>query len=237
MGISATASSSATFVDGAIFVLVLAILTALIWEKFREPLNLFTAVLALAIIALVYVSALQWRTLDKTDQTWRDGERAYVFPAQNNATWLPAKTNGGQIIRSYPIVWENSGNSPTVNLVIKTYCLSPLPLPEANPIKMLHDPTADVQRLLGPKQTTWGGTCIYSADQLDTVRDSGYHLYIVSTADYFDIFDNHHYTETCFEFLDFSKDDKFEDIKVMPRADISNCGRNCADKECATNDK
>lgn len=75
----------ATFFDGAVFVLVLVILTALIWDKLREPLNLFTAVLALATIALVYVSGLQWRTLDKTDQTWRDGERAYVFPAHNVA--------------------------------------------------------------------------------------------------------------------------------------------------------
>jgi hypothetical protein len=107
-----------------------------------------------------------------------------------------------------------------------------VPLSEANPITLLPNPTLDVQRLLGPKQTTRGAACIYSAEQLDMIRDSGYHLYIVSTADYFDIFDKHHYTETCFELLNFSKDDKFEDVNVSPRGDVNNCGRNCADNEC-----
>jgi hypothetical protein len=166
-------------------------------------------------------------------KTMRAGERAFVFPAQNNVAFLPdTKTIDGKIIRQYPVVWENSGNSPTVNLVIKTYCLNPLPLSEANPITLLHNPTVDVQRLLGPKQWTRGAACVYSAEQLDMVRDSGYHIYLISTADYFDIFDAHHYTETCFELANFSKEDKFEDVNVSPRADLSNCGRNCADKEC-----
>ena len=200
--------------------------------KFSDLLMLlFTGVLAIATVALVFVSWLQQRTLDKTDQTWRDGERAYVFPAPNVAVWQPATMANGIVTRAYPIVWENSGNSPTVNLIIKLYCLKPLPLSEANPIRLLDNPTA-VQRLLGPKQTIWGGTCPYSAEQLDMVRDSGYHLYIASTADYFDIFDKHHYTETCFELVNFSKEDKFEDPKVTPRGDIYNCGRNCSDKEC-----
>jgi hypothetical protein len=94
------------------------------------------------------------------------------------------------------------------------------------------DPAIRVQRLLGPKQTTWGGTCIYSADQLDLVKNSGYHLYIGSTADYSDIFDKHHYTESCIEVVGLSKEEKFEDIKVMPKGNLINCGRNCADKEC-----
>jgi hypothetical protein len=166
-------------------------------------------------------------------KTMRAGERAFVFPAQNNVAFLPdTKTIDGKIIRQYPVVWENSGNSPTVNLVIKTYCPNPLPLSEANPITLLPNPTTDVQRLLGQKQTTRGGACIYSAEQLDMVRDSGYHLYIVATENYFDIFDKHHYTETCFELLNFSKDDKFEDVNVNPRGDVNNCGRNCADSEC-----
>ena len=119
-----------------------------------------------------------------------------------------------------------------MNLVIKTYCLNPLILTEANPIKVLPSPTANVQRLLGPKQKTQGGECNYTDEQLSQVRDSGYHLYIATSADYYDIFNAHHYTETCFELLGFSKDDNFEDVKVNPGFDIENCGRNCADEEC-----
>jgi hypothetical protein len=232
MGVTASLSDSASFFDGVLVVLVLIIAAALVWDRFREPVTMFTGVLALATLALVYVSVLQWRASEKTDETFRAGERAFVFPAQNNVAFQLAREIAGKVIRLYPIVWENSGNSPTVNLVIKTYCLDSLPLPEENPIAVLHKPSADLQRLLGPKQTAWGGARIYSAEQLDNVRGSGYHLYIASTADYFDIFDKHHYTEACFELTDFSKDDKFEDAKVIPRADINNCGRNCADEEC-----
>jgi hypothetical protein len=232
VGINVSLGDGATFFNGALFVLVLVIIAALVWERFRDTLNMFTGVLALATLALVYVSALQWSTLEKTDETARASERAFVFPAQNHVQWLPAVKNKDVVTREFPVVWENSGNSPTVNLVIETYCLSPVPLSEANPIMGIHDPVIHVQRLLGPKQTTWGGTCIYNADQLDSVKNSGYHLYIASTADYFDIFDKHHYTETCIELVSLSKDDKFEDINVMPRGDLTACGRNCADKEC-----
>jgi hypothetical protein len=243
MGISVSLGDSVSLSDVVLVLLLLSAVTSLVWTmlpaKLRDPptlftgiLALFTGVLALATAALVYVSWLQQRTLDKTDETFRAGERAFIFPAQNNVAFQPAKTIDGKVIRAYPIVWENSGNSPTVNLVIETYCLDSLPLAEKNPITVLHNPTAHVQRLLGPKQTTWGGVCNYSAEQFDMVRDNGYHLYIASKADYFDIFDNHHYTEACFEFVNLSKDDKFEDVKVTPQGGINNCGRNCADKEC-----
>jgi hypothetical protein len=244
VGINVSLGSGATFFDGVLFALLLAILTALFWKiplaKLREPVTLFTAVLAFATAVLAFVSVLQWRTLDqqarimdRTDETFRAGERAFVFPAPNNVGFLPAtKTADGKINRWYPSVWENSGNSPTVNLVINTYCLKPLIFAEANPIKVLPNPSANVQRLLGPKQKTQGGECSYTDAQLSQVRDSGYHLYTATSADYFDIFGKHHYTETCFELGGFSKDAKFEDATVNPTFDIKNCGRNCADKEC-----
>jgi hypothetical protein len=232
MGISISLGGGATFFNGALFALVLVIIAALTWEKFRDPLNIFTGVLALATLALVYVSALQWRTLEKTDETARASERAFVFPAPKKAEWRPAVKNKDVVTREFPVVWENSGNSPTVNLVIETYCHNPVPLSEENPITQNIDPTVRVQRLVGPKQTTWGGACIYNADQLYLVKNSGYHLYIGSTADYSDIFDKHHHTESCTEIVGLSKADKFEDVNVIPGGSLINCGRNCADKEC-----
>jgi hypothetical protein len=216
--------------DGAIFVLVLVVLTALIWERFREPLNLFTGVLALATVALVYVSGLQWRTLDKTDETWRAGERAYVFPAHNVAGWQAGQIKNGVIYRSFPAVWENSGTSPTRDLVAALYCPEVQSLPERNPIKLLNKPSATFTLLPGPKQTTWSGACDIAAPNLKLVRDNGYHLYIAATANYFDIFDEHHHTETCFEIGDITGD--LDDIKATPQFAYRNCGRNCADKEC-----
>jgi hypothetical protein len=223
-------SDRATFFDGAVSVLVLVILTALIWERFREPLNLFTGVLALATMALVYVSDLQWRTLDKTDETWRAGERAFVFLTHNGAGWQQAKMIDGEIVRLFPVVWENSGNSPTRNLVVELYCLPLWPLTTGNPTTLPTKPTLREKRLLGPKQTIWGGACNYPTSLLNLVKANGYHLYIAATADYYDIFDKHHWTEACFELINLSG--TFEDLNVFPAHGINNCGRNCADEEC-----
>jgi hypothetical protein len=76
----------------------------------------------------------------------------------------------------------------------------------------------------------WGGTCNYSTSLLKLARDNGYHLYIVSTADYFDIFDARHKTEMCVEFINIAGD--FDNLEASPRMGLNNCGRNCADKEC-----
>lgn len=234
MEISVSLSDSATFFDGVLFALLLAAVTALVWtmlsSKVREPLNLFTGVLALATVALVIVSFLQWRTLDKTDETWRAGERAYVFPAHNVAGWQAGYIKNGIVFRGFPVVWENSGNSPTMDLVAELYCPDLQPRPENNPIKLLHKPPVTVKLLLGPKQTIWGGPCDTPASTLKLVRDNGYHLYIAATADYFDIFAVHHHTETCFEIVNITGD--VDDIKITPQSQFTNCGRNCADKEC-----
>jgi hypothetical protein len=181
-------SDSASFVEGVVFALLLVVLAALAWERFREPLNIFTAVLALATMTLVYVSWLQQRTLEKTDETWRAGERAFVFVTHNNVGWQRAKMINGEIVREFPVVWENSGNSPTRDLVVKLYCLPLGPLTIENPISSI-DKAKRLPLLLGPKQNSWGGTCSYSTKLLKLVRDNGYHLYIAAMANYFDIFD------------------------------------------------
>jgi hypothetical protein len=41
-------------------------------SKLKEPLSLFTAILAVATVALVWVAALQWETLEKTDFTVKE---------------------------------------------------------------------------------------------------------------------------------------------------------------------
>jgi cytochrome bd-type quinol oxidase subunit 2 len=124
--ISIALADSASFFDGVLFVLLVIATAALIWTmlsaKVREPLNAFTCLLAIATIGLVIVSFLQWRTLDKTDETFRAGERAFVFVTHNAAEWQPAQMINGQIVRFYPVVWENSGNSPTRDLTLEMHC-------------------------------------------------------------------------------------------------------------------
>jgi hypothetical protein len=231
---SVALADSASFFDGALFVLLLIATAALIWTmlsaKVREPLNAFTCVLAIATIGLAIVSFLQWRTLDITDETWRAGERAFVFLKQNDAQWQPAQTADGGIVRFFPVVWENSGNSPTSRLIFETHCPLIQQSVAQNPTQLPGNSSGLVHKLLGPKQSIWSGECGYFAESLNFVRDKGYHLYITSTADYYDISDAHHRTEACFEIVGLSGN--FEDLQAVPHNSFTGCGRNCADKEC-----
>jgi hypothetical protein len=64
----------------------LAFVGLIIWDtrekqtwrtSLKEPLTLFTAILALGTVALASVAVLQWLTLEKTDHTLRNGHRFY----------------------------------------------------------------------------------------------------------------------------------------------------------------
>jgi hypothetical protein len=232
--ISVALADSASFFDGVLFVLLLIAVTALIWTmlsaKVREPLNAFTCVLAVATLGLVIVSFLQWRTLDKTDETFRAGERAFVFVTHNGGQWQPARMINGEVLRFLPVVWENSGNSPTRRLTFDLHCPEAQESVVQNPTQLPGRSSGPVHKLLGPKQSIFAGVCGYSVAQLNLVRDNGYHLYIVSTADYFDIFEEHHRTEACFEVINLNGN--FEDLQTVPKNDFIGCGRNCADEEC-----
>ena len=148
-------SLSDSIIVGLLLILIIAGLCALFPTKWSEPLTLFTAVLALATIVLAGVSFLQWKTfnrqaitldkqavtldqqastLEKTDATMRAGERAFVFVTHKGAGWQRPYMVDGQITRNYPIVWENSGNSPTKNLQLELYCLPITPYTTANPM-------------------------------------------------------------------------------------------------------
>ena len=77
MGISVS-GSSASFVDGLVLGLLIAVLAALVWTTFsakvRKPETLFNGVLATATLALAFVSILQWLTsatrIGKLENRW-----------------------------------------------------------------------------------------------------------------------------------------------------------------------
>jgi hypothetical protein len=68
----------------------------------------------LATAASVGVGRLQWSTLEKTDQTLRLQQRAWIAP---HHPVLPAAMNQGDPF-SYAIFYGNTGKEPAVNIVI-----------------------------------------------------------------------------------------------------------------------
>ena len=120
-----------------------ALIGLIIWDtrekgewrtKLNDPLTLFTAALAVATVALVWVAALQWDTLENTDHTIKETlqqdrdalviqQRAFMTAKEirfepltmfgiKGTTWLAN------------VLWENSGNTPTKNLTIIANCVS-----------------------------------------------------------------------------------------------------------------
>jgi hypothetical protein len=201
------------------------------WAALRDPLNIFTGVLAISTAGLVVVAAVQSYILEKTDQTFRAGERAFVFVKGQN-TWLPAETFNTNILRSYVVEWENSGNTETKNLFVRLYCPRPSAFDTADPITLKYEPSQQISRLLGPKQSTWAGVCIYSDEELSHAADLGIPIYVASNSSYFDTFDDFHLTEYCVKLVQLTSRD-FKNKAVVPNNLLEACtDHNCADKEC-----
>jgi hypothetical protein len=85
--------------------------------KAKEPLTLFTLLLVVSTIALVVVAVLQWRTLDKTDDTLKAQQRPWLsvgYPSAVNA--FPVSAAGGAFVVDFKL--KNFGNSPALNVEI-----------------------------------------------------------------------------------------------------------------------
>lgn len=92
------------------------------WEgKIKEPLTVFTALLAVATVALAFVAGLQWDTLEKTDHTLRAGQRAFVFLNGITMTEHPVQPTGYEWYFTASI--ENNGSTQTKGLFHRLSCV------------------------------------------------------------------------------------------------------------------
>ena len=186
----------------------------------------------MALFAAGIFAFFQWQTLDKTDHTLRAGERAFVFPRLDQSGWQPAVMLNNQIVRGLFFGIENSGNSPTKNMILSLYCPRPNAFDTIDPITAGEKPTFVVTRLLGPKQTQWAGICNYTASELENVRSENISLFVAFHVAYDDIFDESHTTEFCTKITDFRAGD-FKSLSYRPDNDFTPCEKhNCADEEC-----
>ena len=76
---------------------------------------MFTAILALATLSLVWVAALQWNTLEKTDETLRAAQRPWIkYSDIQIASPLTYNENGMNITLRFFL--KNTGTSPAQNV-------------------------------------------------------------------------------------------------------------------------
>jgi hypothetical protein len=222
-----------------------------VWRgKFQDPMTLFTAVLAVATVALVWVAALQWDTLEKTDHTIKETlqqnrdalvvqQRAFMTAKEirfepltmfgiKGATWLAN------------VYWENSGNTPTKNLTIVANCVSgfeqladPAHIPKEKQATTFRAATI-TRAVFGPKQTNRAGLCpVTSLDATLGQFGAFTHLYIYGVAVYHDVFDQSSWrlTQFCFQAANFVISGP-DDNPTMTALVVPCVVRNCTDEEC-----
>jgi hypothetical protein len=198
-----------------------------IWKP-DDPVSLYTLVLALFSGLLVTVSIVQIRYLIRADRTARitaeaakdqtvltrqamvDTQRAFVlvkalevelvtFPYQSPTAGIIDRIAGWRM----GVVWENSGDTPTRDLITHVslkFFDDEIPnnydfpdLPERNVSKAL----------IGPRGTIHSASFLISVQEAQDVKNGPKGLYMWGWAEYDDVFPNtkRHRTEFCYELL------------------------------------
>jgi hypothetical protein len=183
--------------------------------------------------ALVFVGSItavilffQYCTLEKTDQTQRAANRAFVFVKQTY--WAHA---AGSAEYRYIAEWENSGNTPPDHMTVQIACIHS-DWGESDPLTVKNATLSDkFSRVMGPKQTVIGGYCIFSSEQMIDGQSGKMHLYFFTKAEYSDVYDPTytHVTEYCIEFREIKASD------IQPNAlslGIPCDTHNCTDENC-----
>jgi hypothetical protein len=117
--------------------------------KLKEPLTVFTAILALGTVALAIIAVLQWRTLEKTDQTSRLRDRAFVY--FNNPPLTPYPPDKS-IVWGVGITVLNAGNMPARSIVIQYDCPdAPRSDQTIDPFPLAKWKRAEIGNVIGPK--------------------------------------------------------------------------------------
>jgi len=148
------------------------------YDKLKDPLNIFTGVLAVGTLALVYVAALQQSTLEKTDKTLRIGERSFVYLEDVHVTAYKEKWD------LEPIA-TNSGTTQTVDFMYTLRCGPPL------------TELGLQSSLIGPKQSKILGECSIPIHNLELLWINRGSVEISGSMFYRDTFYASHWAKFC----------------------------------------
>jgi hypothetical protein len=121
----------------------------------------------LTIIVLcitAFIAYLQWQTLEKTDITLRNRQRAFVFLEGVHMSQLPAQPQEYDWL--FVAAIQNNGATQTKNLISRLACRRD---PKGSDLVSRHS-------VLGPMQTA--GACSWPADDLARIRQNKLHIFM-----------------------------------------------------------
>jgi hypothetical protein len=155
--------------------------------KLSDPLTVFTGMLAVGTIALAIIAQLQWATLEKTDETSRLRDRAFVYFSDPLLTPYPPDK---------PTMWGvgitvlNAGNMPARSIAIQYDC------PDAPKSDKITDPfslakwkEAEIGNVIGPKNNFGLQACQIPIATVQAAIESERDVFYVVRVTYHDGFD------------------------------------------------
>jgi hypothetical protein len=170
-----------------------------LWIKLKDnALNIFTAVLAISTVALTYIGWLQQYTLEKTAETLRAQERAFVYVDTINTSYA----NDGTLW-VMPVV-KNSGTTPATGIALRTnwiqfqesiptgYAYSDF---DANGIPTIIPKFGAA--IIAPQSTVFAPSAIIPKALIDLVKNGYRHLMVYGSIRYTDKFGQTHITRYC----------------------------------------
>lgn len=172
-----------------LMVLMAALLAWIAWQQTRRLRETVAAARETAIAAD--------KSARLAENAMISGQRAFMF-LKEFRTFLDLDPATGQYQWSIHPIWENSGNTPTRELVINTsYHLSDKPLPDD--FDFPHATKDLMPTIAGPKTLVEATPGSISSDELAAVQAGRKYFYIWGWAEYHDMFEGtqKHITRFC----------------------------------------
>jgi hypothetical protein len=151
--------------------------------KLRDPMTLFTAILAVATIVLAFVSVLQWLTLEKTDETMRAAERPFIGIDPNEITInspLTFGTNGPSF--NFDMWLKNTGKSTAIHVaaIVNGLHIEPfMPsgiLMSVKDLINLYSKGIDCNKSTEREYPGWGTIILPGARAKQTFNNTSFHI-------------------------------------------------------------
>lgn len=192
----------------------------------RKPSVTDWLIVAITLI-ICYIAYLQWQTAEKSDQTTRLRDRAFINFSNPTLKVFPKYNPPRMTIN---ITAQNTGNVPAKNVLIDYDCLIVEKSKDiSDPFKIAKFRKARIPQFMGPKQIVGFAAMDVERDAfMDRMLKEGIKVYVVVKTEYLDGFDPDHKRTT-----QMSRQFHFDAAKLHSFSFAGS--HNCIDDDCNGN--
>jgi hypothetical protein len=186
-------------------------------NKLRDPLNIFTGILAISTVALTMVAWMQFRSLDQTDKTLRTGDRAFIYI---DGVDISKYNDGSGDKWIFTLNAINNGGTHTKSIYFYVTCT----------YGAENYTTPVITSFLGPKQKVGMGSCIWPQEKVERLWVNNWSVEMTSGIFYIDVFNGSHFTRQCRRI--FVRSEPKNSLVIQHEDDRCEETTDCVDNEC-----